>query len=61
MGRLDADTTGLLLLTNDGELAHVLAHPSFGVAKTYVATVSGTVDDRDAAPAPRRASSSTTA
>ena len=41
VGRLDAETSGLLLLTNDGELAHVLAHPSFGVTKTYVATVSG--------------------
>lgn len=43
VGRLDADTSGLLLLTNDGELAHVLAHPSFGVTKTYVATVDGVV------------------
>jgi len=42
VGRLDAETSGLLLLTNDGELAHVLAHPSFGVTKTYVATVRGT-------------------
>jgi len=41
VGRLDAETSGLLLLTNDGELAHVLAHPSFGVAKTYIATVRG--------------------
>jgi 23S rRNA pseudouridine2605 synthase/16S rRNA pseudouridine516 synthase len=41
VGRLDADTSGLLLLTNDGALAHVLAHPSFGVTKTYIALVSG--------------------
>ena len=43
VGRLDADTSGLLLLTNDGETANVLAHPSFGVTKTYIATVTGTV------------------
>jgi 23S rRNA pseudouridine2605 synthase/16S rRNA pseudouridine516 synthase len=43
VGRLDSDTSGLLLLTNDGELAHVLAHPSFGVTKTYIATVTGVV------------------
>ena len=42
-GRLDADTSGLLVLTNDGELAHVLAHPSFGVTKVYVAKVEGRV------------------
>lgn len=43
VGRLDADTSGLLVLTNDGELAHVLAHPSFGVTKVYVAKVEGRV------------------
>ena len=43
VGRLDANTSGLLVLTNDGELAHVLAHPSFGVLKTYIAKVSGSV------------------
>jgi 23S rRNA pseudouridine2605 synthase len=41
VGRLDADTTGALLLTNDGELAHRLAHPRYGVEKTYVVDVSG--------------------
>lgn len=43
VGRLDSDTTGLLLLTNDGDTAHRLAHPSFEVDKVYVATVSGRV------------------
>jgi 23S rRNA pseudouridine2605 synthase len=41
VGRLDADTTGALLLTNDGPLAHRLAHPRYGVDKTYVAEVEG--------------------
>lgn len=43
VGRLDSETSGLLVLTNDGELAHVLAHPSFGVTKTYIAKVHGQV------------------
>ena len=43
VGRLDAETSGLLILTNDGELAHVLAHPSFGVTKVYIAKVEGIV------------------
>jgi 23S rRNA pseudouridine2605 synthase len=39
VGRLDADTTGLILLTNDGELANRLTHPRYGVARTYLAHV----------------------
>ncbi len=45
VGRLDVDTTGALLLTNDGPLAHRLAHPRYGVEKTYVAEVEGEPDD----------------
>lgn len=45
VGRLDVDTTGALLLTNDGPLAHRLAHPRYGVEKTYEATVEGEPTD----------------
>jgi 23S rRNA pseudouridine2605 synthase len=43
VGRLDVDTEGLIVLTNDGDLAHRLQHPSFEVAKTYLAEVHGPV------------------
>jgi 23S rRNA pseudouridine2605 synthase len=45
VGRLDRDTTGVLLLTNDGPLAHRLAHPRYGVEKAYVAEVEGEPGD----------------
>lgn len=47
VGRLDYDTSGVLLMTNDGELAHVLTHPRFGVEKTYRAVVQGRLQGED--------------
>jgi 23S rRNA pseudouridine2605 synthase len=49
VGRLDMDTTGALLLTNDGELAHRLAHPRYGVPKVYQADVEGSPSPADLA------------
>ena len=46
VGRLDYDSSGLLILTNDGEAANILAHPSFGVEKTYVVSVKGAVSNK---------------
>ena len=43
VGRLDADTTGLIIITNDSELTNRMTHPKFGLAKRYVATVKGTL------------------
>jgi len=43
VGRLDADSKGLLILTNDGELANLLTHPRYGVVKTYVAEIDGKI------------------
>ena len=47
VGRLDMDSTGLILLTNDGELANKLSHPKYGVTKTYMARLRGNVSDAD--------------
>src|SRR5437016_2886243 len=46
VGRVDADTTGALLLTNDGPLAHRPAHPRYGVEKVYEVEVEGEPDER---------------
>ncbi len=46
VGRLDFDSSGLLILTNDGEAANILAHPSFGVEKTYRVSVQGAVSNK---------------
>ena len=46
VGRLDFDAEGLLLLTNDGDLAHILSHPRFSVSRTYLVKVGGVPDER---------------
>ena len=61
VGRLDADTTGALVLTNDGPLAHRLAHPRYGVEKVYEVEVEGEPTRGAARAAPCTASTSTTA
>ncbi len=47
VGRLDFDTTGVLILTNDGELANALLHPSKEVNKVYIATIEGSISDEE--------------
>ena len=47
VGRLDFDTTGVLILTNDGELANSLLHPSKNINKVYIATISGPVSEEE--------------
>lgn len=47
VGRLDYETTGMILLTNDGELANALTHPRYGIHKTYRVTVKGRIEDED--------------
>ena len=49
VGRLDYDTTGLLILTNDGELTNILSHPSSGVEKTYLAKIEGILTSEEIA------------
>jgi len=46
VGRLDADTTGLIILTNDAELTNLLTHPKYKVPKTYVAKIAGRIDNK---------------
>ncbi|KHE92520.1 MAG: putative pseudouridine synthase [Candidatus Scalindua brodae] len=45
VGRLDKDSEGLIIITNDGELANLLSHPRYGIEKTYLAVVKGRVSD----------------
>lgn len=47
VGRLDAESRGLLLLTNDGDLTNQLTHPRYGIAKTYIAEVDGYIQQED--------------
>ncbi len=47
VGRLDLDTTGLILITNDGELSNKIAHPRYNIEKTYKAVVADTVPEKD--------------
>lgn len=47
VGRLDVDSSGLIILTNDGEFTHKVTHPSFGIEKTYEVKIPGSVDDTD--------------
>jgi len=47
IGRLDYDTTGLIILTNDGELANILMHPKNNIYKTYVAKINGILNEED--------------
>ena len=46
VGRLDFDAEGLLILTNDGDLAHILTHPRFAIPRIYLAKVRGTPEDK---------------